>query len=159
MLRQHFDLQPVEATLYPFKGSSAPTKIAMNYLFVGTQGPKWNPKVHRYSMNAMLPLYRLLAKIVLVTMWPISRHTEMTLERAQFMFALATGVPIDCPRHVIDVIYKAHIDKELNLPFCTLIMALAMKAKVPIRKNEPNLKIVGPISAISDVKFEAILTK
>lgn len=76
---------------------TAPTKTAMKTLFAGVQGPKWNPKVHRLSLHAMLPQFRLLAKIVLANLWPISRHTEMPLERAQFMYTLATGVSIDFP--------------------------------------------------------------
>lgn len=108
----------------------------------------------------MLPPYRLLAKIVLATLWPISRHTEMPLECAQYMFALVTGVEIDFPLHVIDVLHMANTKKkELNLPFGSLITALAMKAKIPLRQNEPNLKMDGPFSAITVVKSEAIVTK
>lgn len=35
VLQNHFSLQLVEATLYPYKGSFAPTKTAMRYLIVG----------------------------------------------------------------------------------------------------------------------------
>lgn len=83
----------------------------------------------------------------------------MPFERAQFMFALATGVEIDFSHHGIDVIYKAHTKKELNLPFGNLIIALAMKAKISHGQNEYNLKMVGPISTITVVKSKTIVTK
>ncbi|KAG7988319.1 hypothetical protein I3843_03G182400 [Carya illinoinensis] len=76
----------------PYKGMGAPTKTAMRNLFVGLTGPKWTAKTHRLPLHNMLPQYRLLAKIVLTNLWPISRHTEISLERAYFMYALATGV-------------------------------------------------------------------
>lgn len=84
----------------------------MKTLFVGAQGPKWNSKDHRLSLHAMLPQYRLLAKIVLDTLWLINRHIEMPLERAQFQYTLATWVVMDFPCHGIDVIHKAHIEKN-----------------------------------------------
>ncbi|KAG7979914.1 hypothetical protein I3843_05G154800 [Carya illinoinensis] len=107
----------------------------------------------------MLPQYRLLAKIVLTNLWPISRHTEISLERAYFMYALATGVSIDFPRHVIDIIHRSHVEKELNLPFGSLITKLAMIAKVPLRANEPTMKLPRPISALTVVKSSAVITK
>ncbi|KAG7990668.1 hypothetical protein I3843_02G036100 [Carya illinoinensis] len=89
----------------------------------------------------------------------ISRHTEITLERAYFMYALATRVSIDLPKHIIDIIHRSHVEKEKNLPFGSLITKLGMKAKVPLQANEPIMKIPGSISALTVVKFEAILTK
>lgn len=145
--------------MYPYKGINAPTKIAMKILSVGAQGPKWNLKVHRLSIHALLSQFCLLAKIVLANLWPISRHTKMPLDHAQFMYTLATGVDIDFSRHIIDVIHKAHIENELNLPFGSIITTLAMKAMTPLRKNELNLKITNPISVIKIVKSEYILTK
>ncbi|KAF5443045.1 hypothetical protein F2P56_035640 [Juglans regia] len=85
VLRDLFDLPEVETPLYPYKGMEAPTKTAMRNLFVGLDGPKWTAKTHRLPLNHMLPQFRLLAKIVLTNLWPISRHTEITLERAYFM--------------------------------------------------------------------------
>ncbi|KAG6713198.1 hypothetical protein I3842_05G140700 [Carya illinoinensis] len=131
-----FTLPEVESSLYPYKGMEAATKTAMRNLF-----------------------FRLLAKIVLTNLWPFSRHTEISLERAYFMYALATGVSIDFPRHVIDIIHRSHVEKELNLLFGSLITKLAMLAKVPLRANEPTMKLTGSISALIMVKSEAVITK
>lgn len=75
------------------------------------------------------------------------------------MYALATGVSTDFSGHVIDIIQCAHVEKELNLPFGGLITKLALRAKVPLWNNEPNLKIVWTISTLTEVKSEAFLTK
>ncbi|KAG6641190.1 hypothetical protein CIPAW_09G056200 [Carya illinoinensis] len=159
ILRNLFTLPEVESPLYPYKGMGAPTKTAMRNLFVGLTGPKWTAKTHRLPLHNMLPQYRLLAKIVLTNLWPISRHTEISLERAYFMYALATSVSIDFPRHVIDIIHRSHVEKELNLPFGSLITQLAIIAKVPLRANEPTMKLPGPISALTVVKSAAVITK
>lgn len=75
------------------------------------------------------------------------------------MYVLATGVSIDFPRHVIDIIHRSHVEKELNLPFGDLITKLAIKAIVPLRNNEPTMKLASSILALTVVKSEAVLTK
>lgn len=72
-----YDLPEVDAPLYPYKGTRPPTKIAMHNLFVGAifvgpQGPKWSLEINRVPFHVMLPQFRLLAKIVLTNIWPIS---------------------------------------------------------------------------------------
>ncbi|KAG6703619.1 hypothetical protein I3842_07G093600 [Carya illinoinensis] len=138
-----FTLPEVESPLYPHKGMGAPTKTAMRNLFVGLTGPKWTAKTHR------LPLHNML----------LHRHTKISLERAYFMCALAIGVSIDFPRYVIDIIHRSHMEKELNLSFGSLITKLVMIAKVPLRANEPTMKLPGPISALTVVKSAAVITK
>lgn len=157
-IRELYELPEVDAPGYPYKGLGAPTKVAMRNLFAGPQGPKWNPKVYRTPLHVVLLPYRLLAKIMLTNLWPISRHTKLHLERAHFMYTLATGVSIDFPRHIIDIIHRFHVEKELSLPFDGLITKLAMIAKVPLRANEPTMKVVDSISALKVIKSEAVLT-
>jgi hypothetical protein len=65
----------------------------------------------------MVAPYRLLAKIVLTNLWPIARHTELTIEKAQFMYAIVVNIPIDLATYFIDVIQKALCDKESSFPF------------------------------------------
>lgn len=60
---------------------------------------------------------------------------------AYFMYSLATGVSIDFPQHVIDIIHHSCVEKELNLPFGSSITKLDMKAKVPHRDNETTMKM------------------
>lgn len=145
VLRDLYDLPKVEAPLYPYKGMGAPIKTAMCNLFIGLEGPKWSTKFNHLPLNNMLSQFRLLAKIVLSNLWPISRHTKITLEMAYVIYALATGVSIDFPRHVIAIIHRSHVEKKLNMPFGSLITKLAMKAKVPLRDNEPTMKMAGSI--------------
>lgn len=75
------------------------------------------------------------------------------------MYALTTIVSIDFPRHVVDIIHRAYIDKEQNLPFGGLNTKLAAKAKVPLKINEPTMKMAGSISAITVVKSKAQSSK
>jgi len=68
-------------------------------------------------IKSMVAPYRLLAKIVLTNLWPIARHTELTIERAQFIYAIMVNVPIDLTTHFIDVIHKALCDKKSSFSF------------------------------------------
>jgi hypothetical protein len=47
----------------------------------------------------MLPPYRLLAKIALTNLWPIGRHAELMVEKAQFKYDIVIDVPIDLATH------------------------------------------------------------
>ncbi|KAG6718436.1 hypothetical protein I3842_04G149400 [Carya illinoinensis] len=109
---------------------------------------------------SVLPEYRFLAKVVLTNLWPITRHTKLTIEKAQLMYALVKGVPIDLPSHIIDIISKAKAnmtDKE-NLPFGSLIKKLARIVKVPLRSTEATIKMYGKISSQTVTKSEAVVS-
>ncbi|KAG2689530.1 hypothetical protein I3760_09G142900 [Carya illinoinensis] len=98
-------------------------------------------------MKSMLPKYRFLAKVVLTNLWPISRHTELVVEKAQFIYALVKGTPMDLPSHVVDE----------SLPFGGLITKLARIAKVPLRSTEATIKMYGKISSKTVTKSEAVV--
>lgn len=70
---------------------------------------------------------------MLSNIWPISHHIELRLERAYFMYTLATVVSINFSRHVIDIIHRFQVEKKLNFPFGSLITKLVIKAKVTLR--------------------------
>ncbi|KAG6704280.1 hypothetical protein I3842_07G128400 [Carya illinoinensis] len=110
-------------------------------------------------MKSILPEFRFLAKVVLTNLWPLSRHTELTVEKAQFIYALVKGVPINLLSHIVDVISKARSDKmdKESLPFGGLITKLAKISKVPLRSTEATIKMFGKISSKTVTKSEAVV--
>jgi len=71
----------------------------------------------KVPIKSMAAPYRLLAKIVLTNLWPIVRHTELIMEKAQFMYAIVVNIPINLATYFIDVNQKAIYDKESSFPF------------------------------------------
>jgi len=89
----------------------------MRDLFVGPIRPKWCAKSRRMLMNTMF---------LLTNIWHIGRHTMLTIEKAQFMYAIATDIPIDLASHFIDVIQTTTTEKKVSLSFGGLISRITI---------------------------------
>jgi len=48
-------------------------------------GSKWAANSLRLPIRSMIAPNKLLRKIILTNLWPISRHTKLTIEKTQFM--------------------------------------------------------------------------
>jgi hypothetical protein len=81
----------------------------MSDLFIG---PKWIANSLRLPITSMIAPNRLLGKIILTNLWPIARHTKLTIEKTQFVYVIMTDVPINLGTHFINMIKKAFSDKE-----------------------------------------------
>jgi len=81
----------------------------MSDLFIG---PKWTANSLRLPITSMIAPNILLGKIILTNLWPIARHTKLTIGKTQFMYLIMTDVPIDLGTHFINVIKKTFSDKE-----------------------------------------------
>jgi hypothetical protein len=103
--------------------------------------------------------YKLLAKIILTNLWLIARHTELIVEKTQFMYAITIDIPIHLATYIIYVIQKALSDKESSLPFRGLITRVTILVKVPLTDIESTVKMFGKIYVITIVKFEFVVSK
>jgi hypothetical protein len=102
---------------FSYKGIRASSKTQMRDLFVDPIRPKWCAKSRRMLMNTMF---------LLTNIWHIGRHTMLTIEKAQFMYAIATDIPIDLASHFIDVIQTTTTEKKVSLSFGGLISRITI---------------------------------
>jgi hypothetical protein len=94
-------------------------------------------------------------------LWPIGHYSDFGVDRAAFLYALATEVPIDFASHAIWLMLAAFEDGNLSLPFGGLIshifahLGLNQK-KVNLLSPPLHLSIRGPFPNHQD-KLIAIL--
>jgi len=131
----------------------------MSDLFICPIRPKWCAKSHKLPMNTILPPYQVLAKILLTNICHIGRHTKLIIEKAQFMYAITTDIPIDLASHFFDVIQTTTIEKEVSLSFGGLISGITIMKKVPLHDSELTIKMYRKTSVVTTVKFEVVVNK
>jgi len=107
----------------------------------------------------MIVSNKLLGKIILTNLWPIARHTKLTIEKTQFMSVIMTDVPIDLGTHFINMIKKAFFNKEWSLPFRGQITRVANLTKVPLWDVKTIVTIFGKIHTIIIVKSKTMVSK
>jgi hypothetical protein len=51
-------------------------------------------------IGALFALHRMLAKIVQHNLWPVVRHSDLILKRAQFAYAISLSLPFCLCKHI-----------------------------------------------------------
>jgi hypothetical protein len=107
---------------YPFPTLEFPSKKDMYQVF----SPAGTHRYWRDSMN-VLPTdhltqpVKLLARIMLINIYPLDHHSDLGVPRARFLFALLTDVSIDFPSFALRLMYETFDEKSTSLPFGSLI--------------------------------------
>jgi hypothetical protein len=92
----------------------------------------------------------MLAKIVQHNLWPIVRHSDLVLKRAQFIFAISLRLPFCLCKHILEAYDEGHT----SLPFGCLLTQIILQLGIGI-VGEPKMKIQDPISKQTLMKSNA----
>jgi hypothetical protein len=79
---------------------------------------------------------RLLARIVMQNLYPISRNSDVTLDRARLIFAIINRVPFCMCKHMLMTMIELQSDNNIALPFGGLITKILKKLPL-IPPSEP----------------------
>jgi hypothetical protein len=71
----------------------------------GTQ--VWGPNQTYLPIGCLQSPHRLLARIMLQNIWPISYHSSLTLKRARLLFAILNDVPFCLCKHIIQTMMES----------------------------------------------------
>jgi hypothetical protein len=63
----------------------------------------------------------MLAKIVQLNLWPVVRHNDLILKRAQFVYTIHLRLPFCLCKHILGIILEARDESNTNLPFGCLL--------------------------------------
>ena len=85
----------VEESECPFMPDVFPSKDNMMEVFVGGLFPYWPVQNASTSIVDFSAIMRILSRIVSCNLWPIGHYSDFGVNRAAFLYALATEVPID----------------------------------------------------------------
>jgi hypothetical protein len=82
----------------------------------------------------------MLAKIVQHNLWPVVRHSDLILKRAQFLYAISLRLPFCLCKYILGVILEARDKSNTGLPFGYLLTQIILQSSIGIA-NEPKMKI------------------
>ena len=111
----------MEESEYPYMPDVFPSKDSMMEVFVGGRVPCWPVQNASTRIADFFAPMRILSRIVSCNLWPIGHYSDFGVDRAAFLYALATEVPIDFASHAIRLMLAAFVDGNLSLPFGGLI--------------------------------------
>jgi hypothetical protein len=100
----------------------------------------------------------MLAKIVQYNLWPVVRHSDLILKKAQFVYAIHLRLPFCMCKHILGVILEARDESYTGLPFGCLLTQIILQSSISVA-GEPKMKIQNPISKQTLMKSNAQLRR
>jgi hypothetical protein len=92
------------------------------------------------KIGALGSTHRMLAKIIQHNLWPITRHSDLILKKAQFVFAVHVRLPFCLCKHIMGVMLEARDEGTAGLPFGCLLTQIILQSGINI-DGEPRMKI------------------
>jgi hypothetical protein len=83
--------------------------------------PQGEGRPTNIRIGALAPAHRMLAKIVQHNLWPVTRHNDLILKRAQFVYVVHLRLPFCLCKHILGVMLEARDESNTGLPFGCLI--------------------------------------
>jgi len=109
-------------------------------------------------IGALAPAHRMLAKIVQHNLWPVSRHSDLILKRARFVYAVHLRLLFCLCKHILGVMLEARDESNTSLPFGCLITQIILQSGINVN-GEPRMKIQQPLSKQTLMKLNAQLRR
>jgi hypothetical protein len=92
--------------------------------------PEWDTSKNKIPIGYVRAQERLLARIVMQNIWPISRNSDVPLDRAKMIYAIKRRIPLCMCTHMVMIMLELHEDHVIALPFGGLISKI-LTAKLP----------------------------
>jgi hypothetical protein len=118
--------------------------------------PKGEEHPTSIKIGALGPAHRMLAKIILHNLWPVTRRSNLILKKAQFVYAVHFRLPFCLCKHILGVILEAHDEGTAGLPFGCLITQIILQSSINVN-GEPRMKMQQPLSKQTLLKSNAQL--
>jgi hypothetical protein len=83
-------------------------------------------------IGALSAPHHMLAKIVQHNLWPVVRHSDMILKRAQFVYAICVRLPFCLCMHILGVILEARDESNTGLPFGYLLTHIILQSVIGV---------------------------
>jgi hypothetical protein len=88
--------------------------------------PQGEERATTIWIGALSPVHRLLAKIVQHNLWPVVRRSDLTLKKAQFVYAIHLRLPFCLCKHIMSVMLEARDESNTSLPFGCLLTQIIL---------------------------------
>jgi hypothetical protein len=102
--------------------------------------PQGEERATTIRIGTLSTSHRMLAKIVQHNLWPADRRSDLTLKRAQFVYAIHLRLPFCLCKHILGVVLEACDESNTGLPFGCLLTQIILQSGISIA-GEPKMKI------------------
>jgi len=102
--------------------------------------PQGEERATTTRICALSPSHRLLAKIVQHNLWPVIKRSDLTLKKAQFVYAIHLLLPFCLCKNIMSVMLEARDEGNTGLPFGCLLTQIILHSGIIIT-GEPKMKI------------------
>jgi len=120
--------------------------------------PQGEERATTIRIGALSPSHLLLAKIVQHNLWPVVRRSDLTLKKAQFVYAIHLRLPFCLCKHIMNVMLEARDEGNTGLPFGCLLTHIILQSGIIIT-GELKMKIQQPIGKQTLMKSNAQLRR
>jgi len=121
-----------------------PSREELMSCFDPRGGNIWEKIMKSIPIGFLQSPQHLLARIVMQNIWPISRHSDVSLNRACMIFTIINRIPFCMCKHMIMTMIEMQEDIQIVLPYGGLIMKILKKKLTNIPANEPVHMPEGP---------------
>jgi hypothetical protein len=122
----------------PFPESmTLPSREELMSCFTPKWATVWEESKNNILIGWLQSPQQLLAQIVMQNIWPISRHSDVSLNRARLIYAIINRVPFCMYKHIIMTMIEMQEDNQIALPFGGLVTKIFKNKLTNIPANEP----------------------
>jgi hypothetical protein len=120
---------------------------------------EWSNNMKSILMGWLQSHHKLLARIMLQNLWPLSYNNNLTLRRARFLYAIIRRIPFCMCKHIVWTMIKMQEDSSVALPYGCLITRICQNFIDIISSSKPFVTPNGAFSKKIFIKSDAQLHK
>jgi hypothetical protein len=83
--------------------------------------PQGEERSTTIRIGALSPSHSMLVKIIQLNIWPVARHSDLILKRAQFVHTVHLCLPFCQCKQILGVMLEARDEGNAGLPFGCLL--------------------------------------
>jgi hypothetical protein len=88
--------------------------------------PQGEERATTIMISALSAPHRMLSKIVLHNIWPITMRSDLILKKAQFVYVVCLRLAFCLYKHILGVILEAHDEDNTGLLFGCLLTQIIL---------------------------------
>jgi len=134
----------VTAPRLPYPDNVEPPSIEdLRLLFDPQRVEEWHEEMKNIPIGWLQSHHRLLARIMMQNLWPLSRNNNLTIRRARFLYAIIKCVPFCLCKHIVLTMMDMLEEHHMGLPYGCLVTRICMRFMKDIHASKPVVKPEG----------------
>jgi hypothetical protein len=101
---------------------------------------EWHEEMRNIPIGWLQSHHRLLARIMMENLWPLSRNSNITIRRARFLYAIIRHVPFCLCKHIVQTMMEMLEEHHMGLPYGCLVTRICIRFLKDIPASEPDIK-------------------